>query len=506
MISHPYLRYAQALLMCENDLSSVEEINVEHIINEIEKGLEAFRVKPNEYFVGKKKVQYSFAREEKPNAGQGIFLSPNSITGDIQAKNLWSAANNYIQAANGKDQKYLQKITNISMSEVPVAGEFLSFSDKIGRGKPKATILEQGLGIITSLTPNKPCLQDRTRKPYENICIIPDLPTDELVTFIYLFKKMKFRNTKDLFSGNVSTEKKRKEGLETYIPKRPLIFNGNFPNPPYSSILGSVALLGAIGEFAKDAKESNHALYVLESLKGSTLYIVKYANATTFSYNHHVIDLAKKGELRSIVDSLYYSQLYNQEKRTMQNTEYLKFDLFTSRFLHLFTPFAFRDFLAFRAEYPNSIKLLLNTYFVNMEKIDPKIVASDRQLGKWLNLIAYWAAKAATKEGIPNYWQELRKAKAKVLVELESSTFSAKSGDALIAQIITRAGRLSERDAPEAAILFMEKTASGELELDNAKNLLIAFSRVKDDKQTEEQLPTVEEESDEEDSKQTNID
>ena len=73
--------------------------------------------------------------------------------------------------------------------------------------------------------------------------------------------------------------------------------------------------------------------------------------------------------------------------------------------------------------------------------------------------------------------------KTKILVELESSVFSAKSGDALIAHTITRAGRLSSSDAPAEASLFMEKAASGELPLEQAKNLLIAFSRLKSKKE-----------------------
>ena len=115
-----------------------------------------------------------------------------------------------------------------------------------------------------------------------------------------------------------------------------------------------------------------------------------------------------------------------------------------------------------------------------MEKIDPTIVSSARALGKWLNKVAYFTAKKEieVKEGTSNYWEDLRKVKSKALIEFESSTFSAKSGDALIAQAVTRAGRLSGLDAPEAAALFMEKTASGELPLENAKNLLIAFSRL----------------------------
>ena len=264
----------------------------------------------------------------------------------------------------------------------------------------------------------------------------------------------------------------------TYEAKRPLIFRGNFPNPPRSSALGSVALLGAIGEFVKESKFSEQAKCVLESLKETTMYLVRYGGAATFTYNHHVIDLAKKGKLKAIIDSLYYSQLYNQDRRSSSNSEYQKFDLFTSRFLQLFNHAAFKDFLAFRAEYPNPVTILFNTYFMKMEKIDPKIVSSARELGKWLNKVAYFTAKAEVKAGTSNYWEELRRVKSKALIELESSTFSAKSGDALIAQAVTRAGRLSGLDAPEAAALFMGKTASGELPLENAKNLLIAFSRL----------------------------
>lgn len=98
-------------------------------------------------------------------------------------------------------------------------------------------------------------------------------------------------------------------------------------------------------------------------------------------------------------------------------------------------------------------------------------------MGKWLNYVAFLAATKEKDKEKNN--DEFFKLKAKILVELESSVFSAKTGDALIAQTVTRAGRLSNLDAPEAAALFMEKTCSGDLKLDQAKNLLIAFSRLK---------------------------
>lgn len=481
---HPYIRYAQALIMNENDLKSCEEITSEQIISEIGIGLNSFRLQPVQAIEGKDKVKFDFVRIEKGDPKQGLFLAPNVMSKDKFSRFIWKEGNTLLTALK-KDT--INKLDDISMSVAPVAGEYLSFSlqGKIGRGNPKVSILEQGLSAVTTLTPNKPCLQYRIDKKgmpeMFNVCIIPDLPINELKSFIQFFKWMlKTETSNDLMYGNIVATKSGKGNAEkiTYEAKRPLIFRGNFPNPPRSSALGSVALLGTIGEFVKESKFSEQAKCVLESLKETTMYLVKYGGAATFTYNHHVIDLAKEGKLKVIIDSLYYSQLYNQDRRSSLNSEYQKFDLFTSRFLQLFNHAAFKDFLAFRAEYPNPVTILFNTYFIKMEKIDPKIVSSARELGKWLNKVAYFTAKTEVKTGTSNYWEELRRVKSKVLIELESSTFSAKTGDALIAQAVTRAGRLSGLDAPETAALFMEETASGELPLENAKNLLIAFSRL----------------------------
>lgn len=481
---HPYIRYAQALIINENDLNCCEEIISEQIISEIEKGLNSFRLQPVQAIEGKDKVKFDFTKIEKGDPKQGLFLAPNVMSKDKFSRFIWKEGNTLLTALKNDT---INKLDDISMSVAPVAGEYLSFSiqGNIGRGNPKVSIYEQGLSAVTTLTPYKPCLQYRIDKrgmpEMFNVCIIPDLPVEELKGFIRFFKLMlKTKTANDLMYGNVVSTKTGKGNTEkiTYEAKRPLIYRGNFPNPPRSSALGSIALLGTIGEFVKESKYSEQAKRVLESLKETTMYLVKYGGASTFTFNHHVIDLAKEGKLKAIIDSLYYSKLYNQDRRSSSNSEYQKFDLFTSRFLQLFNYAAFKDFLAFRAEYPSEVTILFNTYFIKMEKIDPTIVSSARALGKWLNKVAYFTAKAEIKAGTSNYWEELRRVKSKALIELESSTFSAKSGDALIAQAVTRAGRLSGLDAPEAAALFMEKTASGELPLENAKNLLIAFSRL----------------------------
>lgn len=481
---HPLIQYAKALLMATYDLSDESEINSKQIKDEIDIGLNHLRVIPNETFIGKEKIKFNFSKIEKGKTDKGIYLAPNAITTDMLAKNTWKAANELIEVL---DENSTNKNSDAKMSIIPLTGEYLSFSLKggIGRGNPKLSYRELGLGMVFTLTPYKPSLQNHG----ENTCIIPDLPLHKIMDFILLFKDMmQHKSSDELRIGRVKKNVSGKKGNEkiTFKPLRPYLFNGNFPNPPKSTSLGGIALLATIGEFGKHAVYSKRALDVLDSLKDTPIYLVKYGDAHTFTYNHYVIELAKSGNLRQIVDSIYYSKLYNQSYRDYNNTEYQKFDLFSARFLQLFNSGSFKDFLAFRAEYPNELELLFKTYFIKMENIDINIVKSARQLGKWLNLVAYITAKAEIKEGSSNYWEKLREQKAKVLVELESAAFSAKTGDALIAQVITRAGRLSGLDVPQEADLFMEKATSGELKLEQAQNLIIAFSRLKNAKESKE--------------------
>ena len=480
MTTHVYLKYAIALLMEEYGLQTEQEITFKEIKEELEKGLNTFSVKPIGDYCGQTKVQYGFTKE-KNDAKKYIFLAPNTITSEMKASNLYNA----VCETCSEENINLLRAHDITQSEVPISGEFNRFTDKgtFQRGKSKATVFDQCLALITSTTALKPCLQYKSgaRKiSMDNTCLIPDLEISDLQNFIRLFKRIRIQKLDNsLMVGKVKCDKGK---TLKYIPQRPNIFNGNFPNAPHSSALGSVALLGSIGEMTKEIDVSELAKKVLESLKDCNFYAIKYGDASVFSFNHSIIRLAERGKLRRIVDSLYYVVLYKEGRRSTNNAfEYQKFDLFASRFLQMFKRPTFKDFLAFRAEYPYDIELMLNTYFCDMEKIDKEIVTSAKELGKWLNNVAYRSAQqeVATSPG----WDDLIKAKAKVLVELESSIFSAKSGDALVAHTITRAGRLSGLDAPAAASLFMEKAASGELPLEQAKNLLIAFSRLKSKKE-----------------------
>lgn len=483
---HPYSRYGLALVMEENGLDNTEEVNHEYLRNELIKGLGHFRLKPAGIYEGLEQVKFAYMSYDFINSNknfqnrgktdEGIFLCPNITTSDKGAGQAWSGANSILKKLNGEKDKN----ENLTMSVFAASAKFNNGSK--GQSYPKMLLSEVACAAITNTTPYKPCLTYRVFKSGKtersNTAIIPDLPLDKMIRFIALFKSMQSDVGKDLMIGKVYPEKKGKgdKASTIYKPWRPKIFNGNFPNPPQSSALGSIALLAAIGEWSKKANRWTEGKKVLDSLKNVPIYMVSYGSAKTFTYNHYIIDLAKESKLNTIIDAVYYTKLFNTDSRLQNKNEYQGFDLFASRFLQLFNRPAFKDFLAFRAEYPNELKILFTTYFTKMEKINIEVVESAKELGRWLNYVAYLTAKAEH----PNTKSEdFRKTKAKVLVEIESSAFSAKTGDALIAQVVTRAGRLSQMDAPPESDIFIEQTCSGDLPLDNAKNLLMAFSRLR---------------------------
>lgn len=468
MINHPYIKYGAALVMIDNNLTEVKDITLEMLKACIKRGLNYFSLRPSGDFVGQNKVIFEYCNE-KNSASQSCFLAPNVISEEMKASNLYKAAKAILKLS-----KSLTNSTKISQSEMPLSGEFCTFSEKgnVGRGKPSTTLFYEFLSLIVTLTPDKPCLQVNRR----NECLIPDLTVDEDKKFIKLFRRLqRQRLASDAMVGKIKSV--------TGKPERPNIIKGNFPNAPSNGIYSGIALLGAIGELSKDAEYSNLACEVLKSLKSNNFYKISYGEASVLTFNHYIIDLSAKGRLKSIVDSLYRSKLYTVGARNFGSSkneaEYSKFDMFANRFLQLFNKPAFDDFLSFRAEYPIQLELLLETYFEKMENIDLKIVHSARDLGKWLNRAAYVAAlKDSKANDYENDTEKIRQTKSKLLMEIESSIMAAKSGDSLLAQVIIRVGRLSGRDAPPEADVYMEATASGNLKLKQAQNLLMAFSRV----------------------------
>lgn len=483
-IKHPFIKYGIALVLRENNLSKTNDINNKQIVGEIKNSMNHFRLKPIGNITDKKEVTFIFCDEEKGNPNIGIYLAPNVLTTDKSAKDVFSSSKKLIiELLKEKDLNI-----DITRGISPVSGEFSRFGESaIGRGKPKTSIQEAGFSFITTVSEKKPCLAFKSfskgKVNSENVAIIPDLSIENLIDFINLFERVKTSSTHELYKGFI-TDKDNK-------PQRPRIYNGNFPHAPRSSSLGAIALLGALGSWAKEAEDIKWTKGVLDTLKEVPIYMVGTNIFDVFKYNHFIIELAKENKLGSIVDSVYYTVLYNQGRRNSGNRiEYQKFDLFTARFLQVFTVPTFKDFLAFRAEYPYQFEILLNKYFINMEKITTEVVKSARELGKWLNYAAYKVADISVEEKSPDRDNKVRDQKAKNLIEIESAIFSARDGAALIFSAITRAGRASGLDAPAEAELFMTEASTGAISLESAKHLLIAFSRVRNKYEPKDKVET----------------
>ncbi|MDQ3917698.1 MAG: hypothetical protein M3348_04420, partial [Acidobacteriota bacterium] len=270
----------------------------------------------------------------------------------------------------------------------------------------------------------------------------------------------------------------------------------NYPFAPRQAAFGPAGLLAAIGRWGVEAKRTEWAERVLTAIAGTEerpgrpLYIVSYDDISQAQFTHHVVGLATAGELSRIIDALTFDTLVLSEiegGRRFDSTAYKMFYLMAGRFLQLFTLAAFRDFLSTRAEYPPALKPLFEVYFMQARKIPRDIVESARELGQWLNRTAFFVADSEVKTDAPDRRAKVQKEKAKILVEFESAAMSAKTPQDMLHRISIRAGRLLQQDAPAKATRYMDATASGEIDPQDALHLLVAYLRLRslgEDRQT----------------------
>jgi len=506
MISnHPYSRYALALIMQEEDITAAEDISHKLLIRFIKDGLNHFRLRPRRDNGDDDKVRFEYVKESYltrhpkyigAHCNEGFFLAPNILSSDRQAGKGWNGLLKISKALEAKIE--LHKQAEAKMAIMPMAGKFNN--GRMNQTYPKLSFFEACLCAITTSTPYKPALHNREKstrgkgKNYVSAAIIPDLSLEDLKRFIEVFREMQRTQTSDLMIGRYNAEQKP----NPY--SHPKLSNGNFPHAPWRPELASAALLGAIGAFAKEAEYPHSNIEeVLEKLKNAPMYIVSYGKAQVVTYGHYVVDLAKNDRLNTIINALHWvrGMLYvssdsdKMKERKLRDQKFDVFVLFASRFLQLFDNHTFKDFLSLRGEYPRQLTTLFTTFYRRVMKINEPLVKSATALGRWLNRVAFFAACAEleidskNKEAVRARGVDVSKLKAKTLVELESAAFSAKSATALVSQVITRAGRISGQDAPPEASPFIEAVTSGLLgetekeSLENAKNMIVVFSRIR---------------------------
>ena len=74
MTTHPFFKYAMALLMVHNNLQKEEEINEDHILYELENGLNHYALEALKVAAERNIIKYRFAKKDAD------FISPSFIS------------------------------------------------------------------------------------------------------------------------------------------------------------------------------------------------------------------------------------------------------------------------------------------------------------------------------------------------------------------------------------------------------------------------------------------
>lgn len=409
-------------------------------------------------------------------AKKGIYLFPSVMTTDKTVINTYNAFIEMLKLLENQNYSIQCKITKSIQPMV----------NKTNRGKKSQSAPTESFAVcvcsaITTVTPLKPSFYINP-----NVCCIPDLPFEQMLDFIELFDRIqKSELGNDLMIAKISDNEY----------KRPKIHNGNFPGaPPFANVLGSVGVLAAIGDWTNRAENITWAKTTLDNIKnpdGGICFNVFSYNMSEYRsehYSHHIVQLASNGSLKHLLSDLVYKSIfYNEEVNRTPLWESPQKQLFLtmlSRFLQQLSQPSFSDFLSFRTEYPEIIKTLLETYFMENQKISKSIVESACTLGRWLNKSAYNAAKQSVDD--KKYSNEelrarIEKEKHKILIEFESAILNSKDPQDMLFRISSRAGRLIVGDMPAEAKEYLQATASGEIDIKTAAHLLIAFLRLRSD-------------------------
>jgi hypothetical protein len=480
---HPYPRYGLAVTLVEqgraNDWKSALD-DPEQLVRMagpvVEAALGRFRVHTQDDLDEDRELRYRYLSNDDLEPGgqkakDGYLIAPHIMTVDAQGHNLVNKARSYLATleagANPSDSADLQR--SVSPFAAKLNEGVKSLSD------PKVTQLEATFSLVATLTPIKPAAQVE----FTNQVMIPDLDLEGMIRFVQLFRDMKNSEVADPLTLERPEDSNR---------KRPPIFDGNYPDAPKSSAFGPVGLMGAMGQWARRAERLPEVEEVLERMAGSPVYLVSYdGNLMRQEYvGHHAARLAREHDLPSVLDSLYRIRFYNPDDNDPDSNTRKNFFRMAGRFLQLYTRAAFRDFRAFRVQYDSILSPIFTDYFMSEQQIAPDIVQSARAYGSYLNYVAYLIAEEEVEENEEQEGggtgRDLYEAKARALAGMESTTLSARRPSALFAQLNVMAGRQVNRDVPAEAERFIEAVNTGEIEFDEAKDLVLTYMRLRSGK------------------------
>jgi len=477
--AHPYPRFGLAYTFfhhgIRDDLRAIiddEERLADLAADVIEDNLSYVRLHTETSVKGDGEVQATYryvARDELKTSGQTAqkdppyFLAPHVATGDTGTNNLIRAARKLSTKLRGGEKFYAddRKLKN----------SFSPFTKKINEGGanlnyPKADRFQVVFTLIATLALYKPAAQ----VDFVNQVIIPDLDVERLIDFIDLFYQLHEEQ------GDVLTLE-RQEGKKR---RRPPIYDGNYPGAPRNAIFGPVGLMAAMGRWIRGAETTGWAEDALEAIPEHPLYLVSDDQSLMkqVRIGEHVSRLALQHDLPKALNGLYHARHYISDHNAPDDPQGKLFDQMANRFLQSYTRPAFRDFLAFRAEYAASFSLILEDYFMRQyETLSEDLVRSARAYGKYLNRQAWEAG--VKEEKTKDTGRDAEKAQTNVLNQMESIVMSSERPSEIFARLNREARQIDNYDAPDDAGLFVETAIANPGMLQTTKELILAFMRLR---------------------------
>jgi len=503
---HPYPRYGFAAALVRQgirpeDVTTWQAV-VDIAIAEIQYGLERFSLftPDNPELETTSVLRYEWVTGDvlapgKANgqiAARGYFLAPHVLTSDGSAANTVKESRDLLKELQKcASEKNLYKNCKLMRSFAPLTSKVNNGSKSAS--EPPASLRDAAFTCIATLTRLKPALYTVSAGSFFNAAIIPDLAlttpdgNHPLIDFIDIFEKMRPEgdDSRNLMEAPVKPDKRKYE--------RPRLHYGNFPNPPADRSLNAVALVTAIGQWAREQKRTKlpYVRRVLEELADKPLYIVSYEGTQQERFGHHLVTLALDEPLGTMQKALRRTQIYGVEK--LDDPKRLLFGRAAAQFLQFYTAASFQNFLAFRSEYPPELTPLLINYFTHImatEHFSPDLIEAARAFGQSINNAAYRTALAKVEEDrkAERKGLSMEDYKARILTEIESRVFSAESKSHLFSQISVTVGRMTGADFPPKAGEFIVLALSDEnITREQVKNLITAFMRLRSGKKGEPQ-------------------
>jgi len=364
----------------------------------------------------------------------GYFVRPHVLLADGQLNGRYGFINSPLP---DKEiiQRYYPPATKLSVG-------------KASASNVKKTRLFALACTVTTLTPLKAA---RRTGGSDRGAVIPDLPLPTLISYL------------DLYLDLQPSLPAPTQGVTNDDGKPYLLQNrGTFSDPPPGWTFGTLGVVAGIGSWARENGFFDDAKPVLDALSRRRVYIIDTSGENrSETAGSHIAELAERGVLRPALDNAWKIQTEANEEDVQRVLR---------RWLLRFNSSYFRDFLALRATYPPSFSPLIDAYF--MPQYDSSLIDSARAAAQHINSQAYHAAEGSTQDA-------KRQNKQIVLSGLESTLYDCDDGPELIARVSVQVGRLTGADFPAEAQEFFDQTTAGELTLEEARNLLVAYMRLR---------------------------